>query len=792
MLKLGRIAVLLAFLFCSLGINLAAEQSNKKTVLKLLDVPRKDVRGPSMRANRLIFERFLELNPDIEVIATRGIKITGQDQNDALTMSLAAGTAPDILPSYFRKADTFIQLGFFMPLDKYIEEDKELIKSIHPKVMPVIRQKGPPDQQEHFYFLPYGEAYVMSLQYRKDVFKEAGLDPERPPKNWDEFFEYTKKITNPAKNRYGFVNAGSWYFANFIYQAGGDLVARDEKGEWKAVYDSPAGVAALKYYHRFYTEEYTKDGKKYKGILYPTRDNSAAWAQGQIGMTFTYMNDQMLMPPGVNPDLIGVAPLPDGPNGFGGCEFGQDLNGINSQVKDPKVINAALRYLKFMASDEPIRIRTKIIVEEGWGKFIHPKYLKKFGYSALLDEVNPAWVKISEDAFKYAKPEPYGKGCDMIYKELDSTLDKLGFMDKMDYQAELSKAAKHTNEQLMGIISDKEMSKRRTIVTIFLVVMVIVSVFFGAKIIGLVKEMSKSTVTSTKKVVFRVHLFAWLFMIVAVMTVLIWSYYPIMRGLVMAFQDYNIIGVSKFVGLDNFIQVLWQPLFWLALKNTVIYVLITLSLGFFAPIILAIVLNEIPRGSLFFRIVFYLPTITSGVVVLLLWKQFYDPSSLGFFNTLLGFVGVAPQKWLQDPRLAMLCVIIPGIWGGVGSGCIFYLAALKNVPDELYEAASIDGAGFLGKIFNVTFPTLRMLLIINFVGAFVGSFHATERILVMTGGGPAYATHVVGLEIFYNAFVYLKFGYATAVAWILGSMLVGFTVIQLRYISQAEFRTAKN
>ena len=111
------------------------------------------------------------------------------------------------------------------------------------------------------------------------------------------------------------------------------------------------------------------------------------------------------------------------------------------------------------------------------------------------------------------------------------------------------------------------------------------------------------------------------------------------------------------------------------------------------------------------------------------------------------------------------------------------------VPEELYESSSIDGAGIWGKLRHVTYPTLSMLLIINFVGAFIGAFNATSNILVMTGGGPANATHVIGLEIFYNAYVYLRFGYATAIAWVLGSFLVGFTVLQLRILRDVRFTT---
>jgi multiple sugar transport system permease protein len=129
------------------------------------------------------------------------------------------------------------------------------------------------------------------------------------------------------------------------------------------------------------------------------------------------------------------------------------------------------------------------------------------------------------------------------------------------------------------------------------------------------------------------------------------------------------------------------------------------------------------------------------------------------------------------------------IWAGMGPGCLIYLAALKGIPDDYYEAADIDGASFIDKVLFVVFPTLKALIIINFVGVFIQSWYgATGNILAMTGG--AADTEVVGLHIWYKAFTFLKFGPATAAAWMLGFMLIGFTVHQLRILSRVEFKAA--
>src|SRR5690606_1108305 len=127
-----------------------------------------------------------------------------------------------------------------------------------------------------------------------------------------------------------------------------------------------------------------------------------------------------------------------------------------------------------------------------------------------------------------------------------------------------------------------------------------------------------------------------------------------------------------------------------------------------------------------------------------------------------------PYPWLQDPTgyWAMLWVIVPGLWAGMGPGCIIYLAAIKSIPEELYEAADLDGAGPLQKAYHVTFQSLLPLIVINFVGAVVGTFHAMESVLVLTGGGPGNATMTLGMDIFFNAFTHLRFGYATAEAWV--------------------------
>lgn len=272
----------------------------------------------------------------------------------------------------------------------------------------------------------------------------------------------------------------------------------------------------------------------------------------------------------------------------------------------------------------------------------------------------------------------------------------------------------------------------------------------------------------------------------------------------MVFQDYNVRGFSKWVGMDNFAKVLFDDEFWFALWVSLKYAMLFIVFGFIAPIVLAFLLTEVPKGKILFRTIYYLPAVLTGVVVIFLWKGFYGQYGminevLNFFIGGINFVFGAEleplrKRWLEEPSTALFFCLLPTIWAGMGPGCLIYLAALKTVPDDLYEAAAIDGASILHKVFHVAVPSIRALITINFIGAVIGAIRGgSEFILAMTGGGPYtdYGhTEVVGLHIYWQAFAYLRFGVATAMAWVVGALLIGFTVFQLQKLSRMEFRTA--
>ena len=800
------------------GLSCAAPKKQDQLVLRVWALPLKEDRSIPQKANWAIVQRFMELHPEIKLEGFRGITAPGLDQEVGPLLAIAGGVSPDVLYVNFRISDSYITQGFLYPLDDYVKQwakEEDLSKRIYAPVWPVIKRKG------HVWAIPF-QTYVMAMAYRKDLFREAGLDPERAPKNWDELYEYAQKLTIPDKGQYGMaVFSGphaSWWFVEFLWSAGGEAVKEMPDGSWRAVFNDDAAVTALKFYQKLGRARWSRNGKHYMGVAYRDTDYAKLWQLGKIGMTFTYLNDEMLAT--VNPSLVGIAPVPLGPTGLRGNELNCAMMGINSQTKDKRVRDAAWEYIRFWSSEEATKIRVKYFIESGLARFVSPKLLRKYGYRQYLKEVPKGWEQTFDASLRAGRPEPYGENCENIYAEMTPPLDTVWLKDRVDYKAELDKAVAHCNEKLMGIVPPEIMKFRRRVAAIVVVSLALLfTLVFRLVVRSFSSDYESNDAIGAKKrrkrksrATWRRNVFAFFIMSPALISVALWAYYPLMRGSLMAFQDYRIILGSKWVGLDNFSEVLFTPQVWKAFWNSFQFMLLSLGLGFFTPIILALMLHEVPRGKILYRTLYYLPAVTTGLVIMFLWKFFYNPSPAGLLNKLLSnfnslvlehinaalaFIHIPAklpllqdQTWLGDPKLAMLCVILPIIWASVGPGCIIYLAALKSIPEDVYEAADLDGAGVLHKIRHITIPYLRPLIIINFVGAFIHAFRSFDFIFVMTGGGPMYATHVAGLEIWYNAFLYLKFGYAVAMAWLLGSLLVGFTVFQLRILSKLQFKTA--
>ena len=277
----------------------------------------------------------------------------------------------------------------------------------------------------------------------------------------------------------------------------------------------------------------------------------------------------------------------------------------------------------------------------------------------------------------------------------------------------------------------------------------------------------------------RINVAAILFALPALIVFGYFSWGPIARVLVMSVQRTNLIDPVTWVGWDNFAYVLQNPQLEQAVLNTLSFVAWSIVLGFPVPLVLAVLVSEI-RGRQLYLVLAFLPVVVPPVVSILLWKVFYDPSSEGLFNQILGAVGIGPLPWLNDAHLALPSLVIESIWAAAGSTVVIYVAAMANIRSELYEAAELDGAGILRWVWTVTLPQMRGILLVLILLQVIGVAQVFAEPFLFTGGGPDNATTTVLLLIYRYAFVNGDFGAASALSVLLAVVLGLLSVVYLR------------
>lgn len=260
------------------------------------------------------------------------------------------------------------------------------------------------------------------------------------------------------------------------------------------------------------------------------------------------------------------------------------------------------------------------------------------------------------------------------------------------------------------------------------------------------------------------------------------SWYPIVRLVLVSLQHTNEI-TTTWVGLQNFTEVLNDPLFPIAVKNTLEFAGLALIFGYPIPLVAAVLMSEVRKRRGLYAALAYLPVVIPPVVAVLLWKTFYDGGPGGVFNTILGWVGIGPQPWIQSTSQAMPSLVLESTWANAGGTIIIYLAALTSVNAELYEAASVDGAGLWKKIWHVTLPQMRTVLLVTMILQIIGTAQVFLEPYLFTSGGPDNATLTVLLLIYNYAFgnsLGAAYGEAAALSLMLVGFLAVFSLIYLR------------
>ncbi|HYI54539.1 MAG TPA: sugar ABC transporter permease [Microlunatus sp.] len=276
----------------------------------------------------------------------------------------------------------------------------------------------------------------------------------------------------------------------------------------------------------------------------------------------------------------------------------------------------------------------------------------------------------------------------------------------------------------------------------------------------------------------RQALWCYVFIAPAILGLLLFSLGPMIASLWLSFTSYDLLSSPEWIGADNYTNLAQDPLFRKSLSVTLIYGLVAVPCTMLIALVLAIMLNAKIPALPFFRSAYYLPSVTSGVAVVTLWKWMFN-GEYGLINAGLARIGIAGPAWLTDEQWALRALIFMSLWG-FGATMLIYLAGLQGVPKELYEAAQVDGASRLRQHLHVTVPMLSPVTFFNLIMGIIASLQVFAEPFVLTKGGPNNSTLLLSVYLYQNAFQYLKMGYASAIAWVTFAIIGVFTLLVFR------------
>ena len=284
---------------------------------------------------------------------------------------------------------------------------------------------------------------------------------------------------------------------------------------------------------------------------------------------------------------------------------------------------------------------------------------------------------------------------------------------------------------------------------------------------------------------------AWMFLVPALSLIAVFFALPVVAGFVLSFTDFDIYaigdpGVARLVGVRNYHQVLTEPEFWNALRNTLVFVFAGGPLSVAASLAAALLVND--RAARFkglFRVVFFAPVVTTLVAVSIVWRYLYHPH-YGLVDRALGLIGIHPIDWLGDPHWAMPAIIVLAVWKNFGYNMLILVAGLQSVPEELYEAAQLDGANAWDRLRHITLPGLKPTLVFVGVTTVIGQFQLFAEPYVMTQGGPLRSTVSIVLYMYEQGFRWWHLGLATSIAFVLFAIMLVATLVQLRLQREVE------
>lgn len=716
-------------------------------------------------AYKALISDFSRTHPDIEV---QGMLVPQTYVERKLILSVAGGVPADVVRFYAHLGGEMMSRGGLEPLDDLVTRDRLDMKDFYPVGL----------QQNTFRGKLYGIPWILSpnaLFYNRKLFAEAGLDPNRPPKNWKEVEDYALKLTkrNPdgSIDRIGFANFmnNPADFHLYLWQRGGEPLSPDLK---HIAFDGPQGLDALKWMRGLLVRE---AGPTEAGI---PEDQAAAAA---------FKNVQVFSSSfvGATQDVFGMEKLamrvdspfriPDFQKYFPNLDYAvapvpYDKTDAVEVVGNALVIprgsrhrEAAWKFIKFASSPEQM---LRICSAAG-------RIPARKSAATTPSFYNNRLVKPFVDQIAYGRTTPVAPG----YREASAEL-AVRIEDALKGKRTPEDALKAAAVKGQSILDDanEDISKLTPVPwgTMAVIGGLLLAAMLGGGAWYVLGNTRDSRTARREALTFYLFLSPWL------VGFIVFTFGSTLASLIFSFSKWDIINPARFVGLRNFAELFANdPRFFKALGNTLYYAAFSIPLAIIGGLAISVLMNQKLRGITAFRAVYYLPAVVSGVATAMLWQFIFNPKT-GLLNKALMTLGVGHlPTWLMDPVWVKPAFIIMSIWG-VGGAMMIYLAGLNGISEELYEAAKIDGANSWQRFLKVTLPLLSPTIFYQLIIGTVAAFQFFTPAYIMTGGGPDDASLFYSLYLFKNAFEWMKMGYASALAWILFAIVLFVTMVNFK------------
>ncbi len=749
---------LLLSLFLLLLLFLMPANAQHTVTLRLTDWADID----EMPLDRKVIAAFNARYPNVEILYEPN---PGVQYEEKILTALAADEPPDVFLLDSKLIPTFTNKKVLLDLSSYVQELNIDTTEWFSNVTNIGR-KG-----SALYAFPKGFTPLM-MYYNKRLFREAGLPFPGDVWTWDDYRAIASKLTrdtdgNGSIDQYGTAFTNYYYFwIVWVWSSGGDVV--DPSGTKATGYlNTPATESALQFLIDLRRNDKVAPSTGSWVQSEKTGSNSQLFANGKIAMMIDgHWRLPRLLRQMEQGDLdFGVAPIPRHPGGKKVNVMYESGWCVPVNSRHPK--EAAL-LAAFMAGEEANRIRAA-------------RHLEIPSSRSIAEELVVQDVHGFERAFVAEVPscrQPWGSLIER-FSEVEWTLQDAvdevlvngqpmhetmnRYASKIDRQLE--------NTRLHKASEFKPIREHSEILRFLLIVACIVLLASG---LLYTRARGKSRRTTGTALGFLAP--SLLHLTVFILTPIVFAGY-------LSVHRWDVVVPDKpFVGLDNFREMFSDESFWNALKNTLLYTL-NVPVGMVLSLGVALMMNRRFKGIALLRTLYFLPSVTSFVAIALVWMWIYHPT-FGVANFLLEFVGLGPSAWLNSTSTAMVSIIVFSIWLSLGYQMIIFLAGLQGVPEELHDAARVDGSGSWNRFWHITLPMLKPTTFFILITSLISSFQVFTSIYVMTAGGPVHSTDVIVYHIYQSAWEQLRMGYASAMSWVLFVIIVIATWIQFRLMGR--------